>query len=138
MEGGDDADARRCMEWDESNWDRKILSTHRTLVRARRERPWLAWGSFEDAVVDDDRGLYAYRRAESGPLAVLDGEGPGQLWVAVNVGKSRSEIRVPLGARACKRSWPESTVGKKSRPTRPPINREPATKTTNTDSTGTG
>jgi glycosidase len=43
MEGGDDPDARRCMGWDETKWDRKIVNTHRTLVRARRERPWLAF-----------------------------------------------------------------------------------------------
>jgi hypothetical protein len=91
------------MEWDESKWDRRILSTHRTLVRARRERPWLAWGSFEDVVVDDDRGLYAYRRAETGPLGVLDGEGPGQLWVALNTGDARAEVSIPLGSRAPRR-----------------------------------
>ena len=100
MEGGEEPDSRRCMIWDEARWDRRILHTYRALVRARRERPWLAWGSFEDAVVDDDRGLYAYRRAESGPLAVLHGEGLGQLWVAVNVGERRSEVAIPLGNRA--------------------------------------
>jgi hypothetical protein len=91
------------MDWDESKWDRKILSTHRALVRARRERPWLAWGSFEDVVVDDDRGLYAYRRAETGPLSVLYGEGPGQLWVALNTGDARAEVSIPLGKRAPRR-----------------------------------
>ena len=103
MEGGDDPDARRCMEWDETKWDRKIFNTHRTLVRARRERPWLAWGSFEDVVVDDDRGLYAYRRAETGPLGVLYGGGPGQLWVALNTGDSRAEVSIPLGDHAPRR-----------------------------------
>ncbi|TMC41346.1 MAG: DUF3459 domain-containing protein, partial [Chloroflexi bacterium] len=96
-------DARRCMEWDESKWDRKILSAHRRLVRARRERPWLAWGSFEDVVVDDDRGLYAYRRAETGPLGVLYAEGPGQLWVALNTGDARAEVSIPLGSHAPRR-----------------------------------
>src|SRR5436189_5203165 len=72
MEGGDDPDSRRCMEWDPKKQDQRILATHRTLIRARRERPWLSLGAFEDIVIDDDPQSYAYRRSSTSPLAPSD------------------------------------------------------------------
>ena len=98
MEGGDDPDSRRCMEWDPAKQDQRILGTYRTLIRARRERPWLSWGAFEDVVVDDDRQVYAYRRSSTGPLAPANAPSD-ELYVAVNTGDFPSEVCLPDGER---------------------------------------
>ena len=94
MEGGDDPDCRRCMEWDERRHDRRILDAHRALIGLRTSRPWLAWGAFEDLVADDAREIYAYRRVARGPLS-LNGASGDAVYVALNTGKSAAEVRVP-------------------------------------------
>jgi len=98
MEGGDDPDSRRCMEWDPKKQDQRILATHRALIRARRERPWLSWGAFEDVLVDDDRQVYAYRRSSTGPLAPADAP-RDEMYVAVNTGDHPSDVCLPDGER---------------------------------------
>jgi len=94
MEGGDDPDSRRCMEWDESKQDRRLLDTHRTLIALRRSRPWLAWGAFEDLVADDAREIYAFRRVARGPLS-LNGASGDAVYVVLNTGSATTEIRLP-------------------------------------------
>jgi glycosidase len=96
MEGGEDPDNRRCMEWDESRWDRDILHTYRTLIRARAERPWLAWGEHVDLVVDDTRRIYAYRRAARGTLEGVYGKGDGEMVVVLNTGTHPTDVSLPL------------------------------------------
>jgi len=91
MEGGDDPDSRRCMEWDPKKQNERILATYRALIAARRERPWLSWGAFEDIVVDDERHVYAYRRTSTGPLAP-DGARYDVMYVALNTGTFPSEV----------------------------------------------
>jgi len=93
MEGDDDPDCRRCMEWEESRQDRRILHAYRTLIRARRERAWLAHGAFEDVVVDDAREIYVYRRSSTGPLSPV-GASDDVLYVALNTGTSPQEVCV--------------------------------------------
>jgi cyclomaltodextrinase len=104
MEGGDDPDCRRCMVWDEEQQDRELLRTYRTLIRVRRERPWLAWGDFEDLVVDDERELYAYARRARGPLGVPFGTGQTvrseeALYVALNTGTRRAQVTLEVAGR---------------------------------------
>jgi glycosidase len=100
MEGEDDPDCRRCMEWDASKHDRTLLETYRTLILLRREKPWLAWGAFEDLVADDERELYVYRRRARGPLELVYGGSDELLYVALNTGAARAEVRVPIDAPA--------------------------------------
>ena len=96
MEGEDDPDCRRCMEWDESHQDRELLATYRALINLRRERPWLAWGAFEDVVADDAREVYAYRRRARGPLDVAYGASDEVLYVALNTGAAAANVRIPV------------------------------------------
>jgi len=96
MEGGDDPDNRRCMEWDEARWDRDILHTYRTLIRARAERPWLAWGEHVDLVVDDTRRIYAYRRAARGTLESVYGKGEDEMVVVLNTGTHPTDVLLRL------------------------------------------
>src|SRR5207302_11083121 len=72
MEGGDDPDSRRCMEWDPAKQDQRMLGTYRVLISARRQRPWLSWGAFEDVLADVGRPIEPYRRTSTGPLAPAD------------------------------------------------------------------
>jgi glycosidase len=110
MEGGDDPDSRRCMEWDPAKQDGRLLSAYRALIRARRERPWLSWGAFEDLVVDDAREIYAYRRSSTGPLAPADAP-PEELYVAVNTGDFPSDVCLPDGERVDLLTGKRSTGG---------------------------
>jgi glycosidase len=98
MEGGDDPDSRRCMEWDPKKQDQRMLGTYRALISARRQRPWLSWGAFEDVVVDDERTVYAYRRSSTGPLAPADAP-HDELYVAMNTGDFPTDVCLPDGDR---------------------------------------
>ena len=86
------------MEWDPAKQNGRLLSTYRALIRARRERPWLSWGAFEDVLVDDERQVYAYRRSSTGPLAPADARYE-ELYVAVNPGDFPSDVCLPDGDR---------------------------------------
>ena len=96
MEGDDDPDCRRCMEWDESKHDRELLAAHRALIALRRAKPWLAWGGFEDLLADDERDLYAYRRRARGPLEVAYGGSDDVVYVALNTGETKAAVRLPV------------------------------------------
>jgi glycosidase len=95
MEGGEDPGSRGCMQWDPARQDAGLLELHRRLIHLRRASPWLAWGLREDVVVDDARGVYAYRRAAQGPLGVLYGESDASLVVALNTGPTRTSVWLP-------------------------------------------
>jgi glycosidase len=86
------------MEWDPAKQDQRMLATYRALIRARRERPWLSWGAFEDVLVDDERQVYAYRRSSIGPLAPA-GAPYDELYVVVNPGDFPSDVCLPDGER---------------------------------------
>lgn len=98
MEGEDDPDCRRCMEWDPAKQEPTLLDTYRTLIALRREKRWLAWGAFEDLVLDDDRSVYAFRRRGHGPLEAQYGAADEQVVVALNTGRARAEVRLPVDA----------------------------------------
>jgi glycosidase len=97
MEGGADPDNRRCMQWDQTHWEQHILHAYRTLTRARRDRPWLAWGEFTDLITDDDRHIYAYRRAARGTLESVYGRSDEELVVVLNTGRHPTDVSIPLG-----------------------------------------
>jgi len=98
MEGGDDPDSRRCMEWDPAKQDQRMLGTYRVLISARRQRPWLSWGAFEDVLADDERHIYAYRRSSTGPLAPADAP-RDEMYVAINTGDFPTDVCLPDGDR---------------------------------------
>jgi alpha-glucosidase len=47
MEGGDDPDCRRPMVWEESKWDRDVLSFYRTIAEIRKQRAELRMGGLQ-------------------------------------------------------------------------------------------
>lgn len=47
LEGMGDPDCRRCMPWDEAQWDHDLRDMVRTLAHLRRSAPALRWGGFQ-------------------------------------------------------------------------------------------
>lgn len=47
LDGGHDPDNRRCMIWDEGQWDHDLRAYYRALAHLRRESPALRWGGFQ-------------------------------------------------------------------------------------------
>ena len=87
MEGANDPDCRRCMEWNRNRWDKATFELHKRLVQLRRHCFWLSNGGF--SVINHNinkHGFVVYRRSSSktlGQKPPLDV--PGQsLWVLVN------------------------------------------------------
>ncbi len=72
MEGGNDPDCRRCMEWDPARWNSRLYDTIRRLIRCRRDHPALQSGRFEPLLAFN--GLYAFRRllAEDEVVVVIN------------------------------------------------------------------
>ena len=60
MEGGNDPDCRRCMEWDTTRWDHELRGWFQRLARLRRAAPALRWGGFQTLYAAGD--TLAYQR----------------------------------------------------------------------------
>ncbi len=72
MTGGKDPDCRGTMIWDESKQDRDLLTTLKQFISLRNTYSVFRRGTFETAVVDNDRNLYGYwRRSFDGRSAAL-------------------------------------------------------------------
>ncbi len=69
LAGGADPDNRRCMEWDESRWDRARLAATAARVRARRASPALARGGLVDLGSAGD--VVAFARVGGGETRVV-------------------------------------------------------------------
>ncbi len=84
LEGGEDPDCRRPMEWDESRWRRPIYDLTRTLTALRRESVALRRGSTE-VLVTFNRVL-AFRRKH----------GADEVIAVLNAGAARRDFGVRL------------------------------------------
>ncbi len=60
MEGGNDPDCRRCMDWEPTRWNQHLYGATRQLIRCRSEHPALQSGHFEPLLTFN--GVYAFRR----------------------------------------------------------------------------
>lgn len=54
LAGGEDPDNRRCMQWEESQWDQDLASWYRTLIQLRHARPSLRSREDDISSPDDD------------------------------------------------------------------------------------
>jgi glycosidase len=84
MEGENDPDCRRCMEWDEGRWRDTMVATCRRLIRLRRDLPALRRGSWEALL--QFNGLCAYRRRFEGEEAI----------VVLNPRDAQADVSLPL------------------------------------------
>ncbi len=72
------------MYWDPSRQDRELLAFYRSVIRLRRATPALLRGDFQEILVDNARGLYAFRR----------GLGVQEVRVYLNNGERAQEVEV--------------------------------------------
>ena len=85
LRGGNDPDCRKCMLWEETEWDPKINQTYKKLIRARHRHQALRQGEFVPLLVFN--GVYAYlRRCESDEVIVI-----------LNPREERYNVKIPLG-----------------------------------------
>jgi cyclomaltodextrinase len=84
LEGGEDPDNRRCFPWDETAWDRDLLTAVRGLVELRHRLPALRRGSLTPASAEGR--VIAFRRE-------LRGE---RVLITLNADKEKAAL-VPLG-----------------------------------------
>lgn len=100
LAGGDDPDCRRCMPWDERDWDRELLETTRSLIHTRHAHPALRRGTFEPLMTFN--GVYVYRRALGRDEAI----------VVLNPREARSGLRIPLGPSTSAVEYREEKTGR--------------------------
>lgn len=74
--GAKDPDNRRCMEWDESQWDKDLLAFHQRIIQLRLKTPALKQGGFQ------------LLHAEGDTLAFLRESAQQRLIVAGNRGEA--------------------------------------------------
>ncbi|MEP7081923.1 MAG: glycoside hydrolase family 13 protein [Chloroflexota bacterium] len=86
LSGEMDPGCRGSFPWDRERWDEDLLGFLRALVRLRVDEPGLRSADFEPLASDGMAAAYAR------------GADPGALVVALNVGDSTSELRVPTTA----------------------------------------
>jgi cyclomaltodextrinase len=84
MEGDNDPDCRRCMEWDETRWRANVAATCRRLIAIRRSQPALRRGTWQPLLTFN--GVLAYRRCH----------GAEQVIVVLNPRDAQDDLAVPL------------------------------------------
>ncbi|MBA4379226.1 MAG: alpha-amlyase [Anaerolinea sp.] len=92
--GGNDPDCRRCMPWEEANWESELAKTYQKLIRARHTHRALRRGDFVPLLVFN--GVYAYLRRFNNDEVI----------VILNPREERHQIKIPLGSTGTKeRTW---------------------------------
>ena len=86
MAGGKDPDCRRAFPWDPAAWNLELYHWVKKLIRLRRSEPALRSAEYQGVLVDDLRGVYAYRR----------GKGPSSIYVALNNSERPAEVSLPV------------------------------------------
>lgn len=61
LAGGDDPDCRRCMEWDEKNWDHDLFAYYQKLIQIRKKITVLRDGEFKTVFLSEF-GVYGFLR----------------------------------------------------------------------------
>lgn len=83
LDGGKDPDNRRCMPWDESEWDQELLAHHRQWIGLRNNSPALRDGGYQT--------LYA-----AGDTIAFLREAPQQRVIFVGHRGARTSLNLPV------------------------------------------
>lgn len=62
MDGGDDPDCRKCMEWDQGKQDRELFDFYQLLIALRKQHAALRDGRFRFLHADNEKGTLIYER----------------------------------------------------------------------------
>jgi len=75
LAGGNDPDNRRCMPWDEAEWDHDLRAHYKKLIALRKTAPALRYGGYQDLHALD--GLLVFQRQSAEQrLIVIGHRGP--------------------------------------------------------------
>ncbi len=83
LAGENDPDNRRCMPWDEAEWDHDLLAHYKRLIALRRSASALCEGGFQHLYADAD--LIAYQRQSA-----------AQRLIVIGCRAEREAIRLPV------------------------------------------
>lgn len=80
IDGDQDPDCRKCMEWDPARQDRDLFSFYQKLIAIRKELPALRTGSihFLDAEANGSKLAFERRLGEQSVLVLLNNDSVGQ------------------------------------------------------------
>lgn len=80
IDGDQDPDCRKCMEWDPAKQDRDLFSFYQKLIAIRKELPALRTGSihFLDAEANGSKLAFERRLGEQSVLVLLNNDSVGQ------------------------------------------------------------
>lgn len=62
LDGGQDPDSRKCMEWDETLQDRDLFNFYQRLISLRKELPALRTGSLQFLLAEESATKLAFKR----------------------------------------------------------------------------
>ena len=71
LPGEEDPDCRRCMPWDQSDWDLELYRHYRVLIKMRREHPLFTHGEMTDLLASPHTGLYVFARWDGDETAIV-------------------------------------------------------------------
>src|SRR5690606_23301293 len=72
MLGGHDPDCRRCMSWDESDWNHTLLGATRSLIALRARHPALRHGNFQPLASFNGVCVYTMEMGEDAVIVVVN------------------------------------------------------------------
>lgn len=99
MEGGEDPDCRKCMEWDVSQWEPdtvekrlKLKDVYSKLISLRKNNPWLSYGGWK-TIKSGSNFIYVYKRIDCMSFA-MSGHKTKEMIVVINVSNEDNNIDV--------------------------------------------
>lgn len=93
MEGADDPYCRQCMDWSKESWDQETFALYQKLIGLRKEKLWLADGSWKPVYADPGSNVLAIERTDV-PLYEPTERASERLVVIVN--PNQFPARVPI------------------------------------------
>jgi cyclomaltodextrinase len=95
LEGGHDPDCRRSFPWDESKWDKNLLSYAREVVALRKQSPALRRGDYRRLFAADSAFCYSRtHEAQTFIVALNASESPQQIEVTY---EAKTDPKVVFG-----------------------------------------
>lgn len=87
MNGGNDPECRKPMDWDHSS-DSRVLRYYKLLSQLRRRYDALSVGDYKTYLIDDEQGIYAYTRGTASETMLC-------IICAKDVGVTKATIKLP-------------------------------------------
>jgi len=86
MTGGKDPDNRKCMEWDESRWNRDIFEFYKKMIAFRKSNVEMTKGDIFTVRDDENGEIYSFLRAYKGSATLC----------VFNRGKNEQKFNLPV------------------------------------------